>query len=128
MVVHNGIVENYLELREELAAEGVEFNSETDTETIVHLIERYLSMELNLVEAVRRALNHLKGAHGVVVMSSLEPDKIIAARIGNAGGVVIGIGQGEMFVASDIPAILEHTRQGDLPRIAPDGGHRKNRA
>jgi glutamine---fructose-6-phosphate transaminase (isomerizing) len=60
---------------------------------------------------VRKALQNLRGAHGVVVMSSLEPDKIIAARIGNAGGVVIGLGEGEMFVASDIPAILEHTRR-----------------
>ncbi|HWQ47176.1 MAG TPA: glutamine--fructose-6-phosphate transaminase (isomerizing) [Longilinea sp.] len=111
VVVHNGIVENYLELREELEAEGVKFNSETDTETIVHLIEKYLSISKNLVEAVRKTLHLLKGAHGVVVMSADEPDKIVAARIGNAGGVVIGIGEGEMFIASDIPAILEHTRR-----------------
>ncbi|NPV84869.1 MAG: glutamine--fructose-6-phosphate transaminase (isomerizing) [Anaerolineae bacterium] len=111
VVVHNGIVENYLELREELASEGVSFSSETDTETIVHLIERYLSTRITLEEAVRRALQNLKGAHGIVVMSSREPDKIIAARIGNAGGVVIGIGENEMYVASDVPAILEHTRR-----------------
>jgi glutamine---fructose-6-phosphate transaminase (isomerizing) len=111
VVVHNGIVENFLELREELSVEGVLFNSETDTETIVHLIERYYSATEGLSEAVRRALQNLRGAHGVVVMSSLEPDKIIAARIGNAGGVVIGLGEGETFVASDIPAILEHTRR-----------------
>ncbi len=111
VVVHNGIVENFLELRDELAAEGIEFNSDTDSETIVHLIERFLALGQPLQEAVRHALSILKGAHGIVVMSSLEPDKIIAARIGNAGGVVIGIGQGEMLVASDIPAILDHTRQ-----------------
>jgi glutamine---fructose-6-phosphate transaminase (isomerizing) len=111
VVVHNGIVENFLELREELNAEGVEFKSETDTETIVHLVERFLSTETGLEEAVRRMLTHIKGAHGIVVMSSQEPDKIIAARIGNAGGVVIGLGKGEMFIASDIPAILEHTRR-----------------
>jgi glucosamine--fructose-6-phosphate aminotransferase (isomerizing) len=111
VVVHNGIVENFLELREELSAEGVVFKSETDTETIVHLVEKYLSLGKGLVEAVRAALVHLKGAHGIVVLSSLEPDKIVAARIGNAGGVVIGMGEGEMFVASDIPAILEHTRR-----------------
>jgi glucosamine--fructose-6-phosphate aminotransferase (isomerizing) len=111
VVVHNGIVENFLELRDELMAEGVEFHTETDSETIVHLIERFLSSGFNLIESTRQALNQLKGAHGVVVMSSEEPDKIIAARIGNAGGVVVGIGQGEMFVASDIPAILEHTRK-----------------
>ncbi|MGC9971377.1 MAG: glutamine--fructose-6-phosphate transaminase (isomerizing) [Bryobacteraceae bacterium] len=111
VVVHNGIVENYLELRQELTAEGAVFRSETDTETIVHLIERYLARGFGLVEAVREALSHIKGAHGIVVMSALEPDKIVAARIGNAGGVVIGLGDGEMFVASDMPAILDHTRQ-----------------
>ncbi|MCK4977258.1 MAG: glutamine--fructose-6-phosphate transaminase (isomerizing) [Anaerolineales bacterium] len=111
VVVHNGIVENYLELRDELIAEGVAFQSETDTEVIVHLVERYLSSETDLSEAVRRSLTHLKGAHGIVVLSVREPDKIVAARIGNAGGVVIGFGKGEMFVASDLPAILEHTRQ-----------------
>lgn len=111
VVVHNGIVENFLELREELLAEGVTFNSETDSEIIVHLIEKYLTVVPNLVEATQQALRHLKGAHGVVVMSSKEPDKIVAARIGNAGGVVIGLGDGEMYVASDIPAILDHTRR-----------------
>ncbi len=111
VVVHNGIVENFLELREELSAEGAVFNSDTDTETIVHLIDRYYAIEKDLSEAVRKALLNLRGAHGVVVMSSLEPDKIVAARIGNAGGVVIGCGEGEMYVASDIPAILEHTRK-----------------
>ena len=110
VVVHNGIVENFLELRDELVAEGVKFNSETDTETIVHLIERYLKAGNNLTESVRKTLLHLKGAHGIVVMSANEPDKIVAARIGNAGGVAIGFGEGEMFVASDLPAILEHTR------------------
>jgi len=111
VVVHNGIVENFLELREELSAEGVVFNSDTDTEVIVHLIERYLSREEGLAEAARRALNHLRGAHGVVAFSSKEPDIIIAARIGNAGGVVVGLGNDETFVASDMPAILEHTRR-----------------
>jgi glucosamine--fructose-6-phosphate aminotransferase (isomerizing) len=111
VVVHNGIVENFLELREELGAEGADFKSDTDTEVIVHLVERYLSSEYDLAEAVRRAMEHLRGAHGIVVLSTKEPDKIIAARIGNAGGVVVGVGEGEMFVASDMPAILEHTRQ-----------------
>jgi glucosamine--fructose-6-phosphate aminotransferase (isomerizing) len=111
VLVHNGIVENYLELRKELTAEGAVFQSETDTETIVHLIERYLGRGLGLVEAAREAFARIRGAHGVVVMSATEPDKIIAARIGNAGGVVVGIGDGETFVASDMPAILEHTRE-----------------
>ncbi len=111
VVVHNGIVENFIELREELGAEGVIFKSDTDTEVIVHLVERYLSTNTSLAEAARLALSHLKGAHGIVIFSSSEPDKIVAARIGNAGGVVIGIGEGEMLVASDLPAILEHTRR-----------------
>jgi len=110
VVVHNGIVENFLELRDELIAEGAVFNSDTDTEVIVHLVERYLEGGEPLAVAARRAISHLKGAHGIVLLSSREPDKIVAARIGNAGGVVVGIGHGEMFVASDIPAILEHTR------------------
>jgi glucosamine--fructose-6-phosphate aminotransferase (isomerizing) len=111
VIVHNGIVENYLTLKEELSAEGVEFSSDTDTEIIVHLVERYLSTETSLKEAARKAIAHLKGAHGIVLMSLKEPDKIVAARIGNAGGVVVGLGEDENFIASDIPAILEHTRR-----------------
>jgi glucosamine--fructose-6-phosphate aminotransferase (isomerizing) len=111
VVVHNGIVENYQELRRELAAEGAVFHSETDTETIVHLIERYMAQGKSVVDAAREAFAQLRGAHGIVVMSTLEPDKIVAARIGNAGGVCVGLGEGEMFVASDLPAILDHTRQ-----------------
>uniref|UniRef100_H5SFP0 Glutamine--fructose-6-phosphate aminotransferase [isomerizing] n=1 Tax=uncultured Chloroflexota bacterium TaxID=166587 RepID=H5SFP0_9CHLR len=111
VVVHNGIVENFLELRDELNAEGVVFNSETDTETIVHLVERYLASGKSFVEAARATFHRLQGANVVVLMSAQEPDKLIAARLGNAGGVVIGYGEGEMFAASDIPAILEHTRR-----------------
>jgi len=111
VVVHNGIIENFLELREELTAEGAVFTSETDTEIIAHLIERYLSSDTSLVEATRKALKLLRGAHGIVALSAHEPDKIVTARIGNAGGVVIGFGDSEMFIASDMPAILEHTRQ-----------------
>lgn len=111
VVVHNGIVENYLELRADLSAEGAIFSSDTDTEVIVHLVERFFSEQSSLEEAARQAFRLLRGAHGIVIFSSREPDKIIAARIGNAGGVVIGIGDGEMFVASDMPAILEHTRR-----------------
>ncbi len=111
VVVHNGIVENFLELRDELSAEGVTFQSETDTEVIVHLVEHYQATGLNLTEAARQAFQHMHGANVVVLMSSREPDKIVAARLGNAGGVVVGFGEGEMFAASDIPAILEHTRK-----------------
>lgn len=111
VVVHNGIVENYLALRDELTSEGAVFQSETDTETIVHLVEKYSTGGSSLTEAVRQTLTRLKGAHGIVVMSSHEPDKIVAARVGNAGGVVIGLGEGENFIASDLPAILSHTRR-----------------
>jgi glucosamine--fructose-6-phosphate aminotransferase (isomerizing) len=111
VIVHNGIVENYRELRDELAAEGTEFKSDTDTEVIAQLIERYFTTESSLLEATRKALRHLKGAHGIVVISKRQPDRIIAARIGNAGGVVVGVGQDENFIASDLPAILEYTRQ-----------------
>jgi glutamine---fructose-6-phosphate transaminase (isomerizing) len=111
VVVHNGIVENFLELRDELTSEGVEFNSDTDTEVIVHLVEHHLATGVNLIEAARRTFKQIHGAHGIVLMSADEPDKIVCARIGNAGGVVLGLGNGENFIASDIPAILDHTRR-----------------
>ncbi len=111
VVVHNGIVENFLELKDELSAEGVTFNSDTDTETIVHLAEHHQAAGVNLEEAARRTFNQIEGANVVVLLSAAEPDKIVTARIGNAGGVVIGLGEGENFIASDIPAILEHTRK-----------------
>jgi glucosamine--fructose-6-phosphate aminotransferase (isomerizing) len=103
VLVHNGIVENYMPLREELEAEGIRFTSETDTEVIAQLVERYLESGCPLETALRCTLAHLKGAHGIVVMSPREPDKLVAARIGNAGGVTIGVGEGEMFIASDLP-------------------------
>ncbi|MDX9993570.1 MAG: glutamine--fructose-6-phosphate transaminase (isomerizing) [Anaerolineales bacterium] len=111
VVVHNGIVENYLELKDELLSEGVTFNSDTDTETIVHLVEHHQAGGLGLVEAARRTFRQIEGAHGIVLVSAEEPDKIVCVRIGNAGGVVLGLGEGENFIASDIPATLEHTRR-----------------
>ena len=111
VVVHNGIVENFIPLKEELQAEGVSFTSDTDTEVIVHLVDRYLQAGYPFTEAARRAIAHLRGAHGIVLLSLREPGTIVAARVGHAGGVVVGQGQGEMFVASDMPALLEHTRQ-----------------
>ena len=110
VVVQNGIVENFLELKEELSAEGVKFQSDTDTETIVHLVEHYLATGLDLTEAARQTFKQIQGANVVVLMSADEPDKIIAARIGNAGGVALGLGKDENFIASDVPAILDHTR------------------
>lgn len=111
VVVHNGIVENFLELKDELGAEGVKFNSDTDTETIVHLAENHKASGISFEDAARRTFKQIEGANVVLLLSTDEPDKIIAARIGNAGGVVVGLGDGENFLASDIPAILEHTRK-----------------
>ena len=111
VVVHNGIVENFLEIKDEMMAEGVNFLSETDTETIVHLAEHHQAAGVNFVEAARRTFKQIEGANVVLLMSVDEPDKIVTARIGNAGGVVIGLGENENFIASDIPAILEHTRK-----------------
>ena len=111
VVVHNGIVENFLEIKDEMIAEGVNFLSETDTETIVHLAEHHQAAGVNFVEAARRTFQQIEGANVVLLLSTDEPDKIVTARIGNAGGVVIGLGEHENFIASDIPAILEHTRK-----------------
>lgn len=111
VVAHNGIVENFMELKSELIAEGIEFRSETDTETIVHMIELFINSGDDFESAITKTLKRLKGAHGIVAFSTREPDKIIAARIGNAGGVVVGIGEDGNYIASDIPAILEHTRK-----------------
>jgi glutamine---fructose-6-phosphate transaminase (isomerizing) len=111
VVVQNGIVENFLELKDELMAEGVDFQSDTDTEVIVHLVERYQATGLDLVAAARKTFKQIQGANVVVLLSSDEPDKIVTARIGNAGGVVIGFGEDENFIASDTPAIMEHTRR-----------------
>ena len=110
VLVHNGIVENFLELREELAAEGVEFTSDTDTEVIVQLVELYMEAGSDLISAVRQVLGRLKGSNAIVTMSVSHPDHLVCARVGNAGGITLGLGEGEMFIASDIPAILDYTR------------------
>jgi glucosamine--fructose-6-phosphate aminotransferase (isomerizing) len=111
VLVHNGIVENYLELREELTVEGVSFSSDTDTEVIVQLIERLLEAGYSFTEATREALRLLKGSNAIVALSTDQPDSLVCARLGNAGGITLGLGEGEMYIASDIPAILEHTRE-----------------
>jgi glucosamine--fructose-6-phosphate aminotransferase (isomerizing) len=111
VVTHNGIVENYEPLRERLQAEGHRFTSETDTEVIAHLIERYVAGGADLPEAARRALGEIRGANAVTVVHARWPSLIVAGRTGHAGGLVIGRGNGEMYVASDLPAILERTRE-----------------
>jgi glucosamine--fructose-6-phosphate aminotransferase (isomerizing) len=114
VVVHNGIVENYLDLKRELTAQGHKFVTETDTEIIAHLIEQVqqeadaAGEPIPLEVAVRRAVKRLTGAFALGVLSALEPDKIVVARFGPP--VIIGVGEGESFVASDVPGILHHTR------------------
>ncbi len=111
VIVHNGIVENFIPLKEELMAEGARFKSDTDTEVIANLVERHLSASGSLTEAVRQTVQQLRGANVIVALSPEAPDQIVAARLGHAGGVTVGLGESEMFLASDMPAILEHTRQ-----------------
>jgi glucosamine--fructose-6-phosphate aminotransferase (isomerizing) len=107
VVVHNGIIENYLDLKHQLEAEGHKFETETDTEVVAHLVERE-TRDDGLENAVRRALVQLRGLFGLVLVAADDPDKIIAIR--NGPPIVLGMGDGEFLVASDIPAVLSHTR------------------
>lgn len=110
VVVHNGIVENFIPLRDALQAEGIVFQSDTDTEVIVQMIERYIEAGEGFETAVRLTIAQLKGASAIVVLSRDNPNLMVCARLGNAGGIAIGLGEDEIFLASDIPAILEYTR------------------
>jgi len=127
VVVHNGIIENYLELKEQLQREGHKFVTETDTEVVAHLVEKNSQGGNPLEEAVRKSLKELRGIYSLVFLSARDPHKIVAARIGPPS--VIGLGDGEYFVASDIPALLEHTRQifflgdGDIAVLMQKGVH-----
>ena len=131
VVVHNGIVENYLELKHQLIGQGHKFVTETDTEIIAHLIEQVqkdaeaAGKPIKLEDAVRRTVKLLTGAFALGILSAAEPNKIIVARSGPP--VVIGVGEGESFVASDVPGILHHTRNiyfladGDMAILTPEG-------
>jgi glutamine---fructose-6-phosphate transaminase (isomerizing) len=125
-LVHNGIIENAVELRAKLVANGVEFASDTDSETLVHLISASLSAgAADLESAVCEALRQVVGAYGIVVLDSEHPDRVVAAR--NGSPVLLGVGDGEMFVASDAAALVRHTRQvvylddGELASVRADG-------
>jgi glucosamine--fructose-6-phosphate aminotransferase (isomerizing) len=107
VVVHNGIIENYLELKHELQQQGHTFTTETDTEIVAHLVEREMKND-GLDAAVRRALTQMRGMFAIVLVSADDPEKIVAVR--NGPPIVVGLGEDEFFVASDIPAILSHTR------------------
>ncbi|OGX00500.1 MAG: glutamine--fructose-6-phosphate aminotransferase [Omnitrophica bacterium RIFCSPLOWO2_02_FULL_45_16] len=105
-LVHNGIIENYLELKEKLQKEGHKFTSQTDTEVIAHLIEKFYSGDI--VEAVRKALKKLRGSYAMAVIHKDEPAKLVGARCDSP--LIVGVGQGENFLASDVPAVLDHTK------------------
>jgi len=110
-VIHNGIIENFEMLKAPLVAKGHRFTSETDTEVAVHLLEDELAQGSTLDEAALAVLPRLEGAAALAFISAKDPGKIVAARISNAGGVIVGYGEGENFLASDAPALLEHTRR-----------------
>ena len=126
-VIHNGIIENYSALKQELVSQGYIFSSDTDSEVLVHLIDRIWKSDasLDLESATRNALRHVDGAYGICVISSREPDKIVVARKGSP--LVIGIGTGEYFVASDAAPIVEHTNKvvylsdGEMAVVKKDG-------
>lgn len=108
-LIHNGIIENYSSIKQELILKGHNFRTDTDTEVLVQLIEQFYRGETTLEEAVRQALFQVEGTYGIAVISSREPDKIVTARHGSP--IVLGLGEGENFVASDASAIVEHTTQ-----------------
>ena len=127
LVIHNGIIENYAEIRRELTDAGHHFSSQTDSECIPHLIESHQAAGASFEESVRQVADRIQGANVVVAVSRSDPSKVAAFRLGNAGGVVVGYGEDEMLLASDLPALLPHTREvayltgGEMVTIARGG-------
>ena len=124
-VIHNGIIENFQPIKDEMLAEGYVFDSETDTEVAAHLVHHYLQQGLDLVEAVGKAVERFEGAYALLVVDAEDPDRIVVSRV--ASPLVVGLGDGENFVASGVPALLPVTQrfiyleQGDLAEIRRDG-------
>ncbi|MEM9336219.1 MAG: class II glutamine amidotransferase, partial [Pseudomonadota bacterium] len=123
-VIHNGIIENYQSIKDELIAKGYEFQSETDTEVAAHLVHDYVKQGLDLLEAVRKSVRQFTGAFALLVFDAQDPDRIVVSRV--ASPLVVGLGIGENFVASGVPALLPVTQrfiyleQGDIAEICRD--------
>lgn len=126
-IVHNGIVENYLELKKELTDSGVEFRSETDSELIAHLMDRFMKDGDNLETSLRKTAGRIRGAAAIVAISAADRTKVVGLRLGNAGGIVCGFGKGESLLASDLLALLPHTQRiahlesGEIAIATPGG-------
>ena len=129
VIVHNGIVENYLSLKQQLQEDGHRFSSQTDTEVIAHLVESFMAEGAPFEEAVASSARAIQGAQAVVAMLASQPDRLVAFRLGNAGGITVGYGEGDMYLASDLPALLPYTSRvvylgpGELAEIWPDRVH-----
>jgi len=124
VVVHNGIIENYLELKEQLTKRGTKFTSETDTEIVAHLVGEKVAKGMDFLEAVRRSLREIRGSYALLFLNQRDPRRLVVAK--NSTPIVVGRGEGETFIASDIPALLDHTRKvafledGELAEVAID--------
>jgi len=124
VVVHNGIIENYLELKEQLTKRGTKFTSETDTEIVAHLVGEKVAKGMDFLEAVRRSLREIRGSYALLFLNQRDPRRLVVAK--NSTPIVVGRGDGETFIASDIPALLDHTRKvafledGELAEVAVD--------
>src|SRR5262245_34215156 len=124
VVVHNGIIENYLDLKEQLISRGTRFSSETDTEIVAHLVAEKIDKGMDFLEAVRKSLREIRGSYALLFLNQSDPQRLIVAK--NSTPIVIGGGKGETFIASDIPALLDYTRKvafledGEVAEVSVD--------